>query len=221
LYKLSTSREAARAHLSLHEARAEFSKLVERALAGEPQRVTRYGKEAVVIVSEAEWAKRRKSADTLGGLLADFAERIGFRRRISSSPRLGRNGPSAPTSSARTREPPVYLLDTNIVSLLDPRRHESARELVAWIRRNGAHLSLSVITLGEIEAGVLKLRREGQDRRASEYGALRLAIGERLLSISGAVAVAAAHLVESMRPASIDWRDLLIAATAKRHGLTV
>jgi prevent-host-death family protein len=35
----------------LNEARAEFSKLVERALAGEPQRVTRYGKEAVVIVS--------------------------------------------------------------------------------------------------------------------------------------------------------------------------
>lgn len=33
----------------LHEARAEFSKLVDRALAGEPQRVTRYGKEAVVL----------------------------------------------------------------------------------------------------------------------------------------------------------------------------
>ena len=62
----------------LHEARAEFSKLVERALAGEPQRVTRYGKEAVVIVSEAEWIKQAKSAPKLGHLLADFAERTGF-----------------------------------------------------------------------------------------------------------------------------------------------
>ena len=62
----------------LHEARAEFSKLVERALGGEPQRVTRHGKEAVVIVSEAEWTKRPESAATLGDLLADFAERAGF-----------------------------------------------------------------------------------------------------------------------------------------------
>ncbi len=57
----------------LNEARAEFSKLVERALAGEPQRVTRYGKEAVVIVSEGEWRARCRSAPTLGALLAQHA----------------------------------------------------------------------------------------------------------------------------------------------------
>src|SRR5258708_5850258 len=56
----------------LNEARAEFSKLVERALAGEPQRVTRYGKEAVVIVSEDEWRARRRMP-TLGALLAQHA----------------------------------------------------------------------------------------------------------------------------------------------------
>jgi antitoxin Phd len=55
----------------LNEARAEFSKLVERALDGEPQRVTRYGKEAVVIVSEDEW--RARSVPTLGALLARHA----------------------------------------------------------------------------------------------------------------------------------------------------
>jgi prevent-host-death family protein len=58
----------------INEARAEFSKLVDRALAGEPQRVTRYGKEAVVIVSEAEWRARPRSAPTLGHLLAQYAE---------------------------------------------------------------------------------------------------------------------------------------------------
>jgi prevent-host-death family protein len=71
----------------LHEARAEFSKLVERALNGEPQRVTRHGKEAVVIISEAEWSKISKaSAATLGDLLAGFAERVGFDEDLFSEP---------------------------------------------------------------------------------------------------------------------------------------
>lgn len=57
----------------LNEARADFSKLVERALAGEPQRVTRYGKEAVVIVAEEVWQSCARSAPTLGALLAQHA----------------------------------------------------------------------------------------------------------------------------------------------------
>lgn len=57
----------------INEARAEFSKLVERALAGEPQRVTRYGKEAVIIVSEQAWRSQSRSAPTLGALLAQYA----------------------------------------------------------------------------------------------------------------------------------------------------
>lgn len=57
----------------LNEARAHFSKLIERALAGDPQRVTRYGKEAVIIVSEADWLARCRSAPTLGALLARYA----------------------------------------------------------------------------------------------------------------------------------------------------
>jgi prevent-host-death family protein len=58
----------------MNQARAQFSKLVEGALAGEPQRVTRYGKEAVVIVSEGEWlARGGRSAPTLGALIARHA----------------------------------------------------------------------------------------------------------------------------------------------------
>ena len=62
----------------LHAARAEFSKLVERALAGEPQRVTRYGMQAVVIVSEEEWRKRPKGPGTLADLMIEFAGETGF-----------------------------------------------------------------------------------------------------------------------------------------------
>lgn len=120
---------------------------------------------------------------------------------------------------------PVYLLDTNIVSRLDPRRRERAPELTAWIRQNGSHLFLSVVTLFEIETGVLKLRRDGQGRRAEAYVAMREAIeadfGDRVLPADAATMRAAARLVDEIRPASIEWRDLLIAATARVHGLTV
>jgi len=61
----------------INEARAEFSKVIDRALAGEPQRVTRYGKEAVIIVAESDWRKTPRSASTLGDLFARFAEADG------------------------------------------------------------------------------------------------------------------------------------------------
>ncbi len=43
---------------SLAEAKAKLSEVVERALHEGPQHVTRNGKDAVVVVSEAEWAAR-------------------------------------------------------------------------------------------------------------------------------------------------------------------
>jgi prevent-host-death family protein len=71
---------------SINRARAQFSKLVERALAGEPQRVTRYGKEAVVIVSEQEWRARSRSAPTLGALLARYARAGTIREDVVDRP---------------------------------------------------------------------------------------------------------------------------------------
>lgn len=119
----------------------------------------------------------------------------------------------------------MYILDTNIVSRLDPRRYDTARDLVAWIRRNGGLLFLSVVTLLEIETGILKLRRDGQERRADEYDALRRTIetdfGDRLLPIDAIGALAMARLAEAIRPTVIDWKDLAIAATAQVHGLIV
>ena len=67
---------------ALNEARADFSKVFERALAGEPQRITRYGKEAVVLVSEAEWKAWASepgngSASGKSLTLADVFEKFG------------------------------------------------------------------------------------------------------------------------------------------------
>jgi prevent-host-death family protein len=70
----------------LHEARAEFSKLVDRALSGEPQRVTRHGKEAVVIVSEEQWSKGARSAPTLADLFLKHAGDDGYDEVLGDRP---------------------------------------------------------------------------------------------------------------------------------------
>ena len=62
---------------SLHQARAGLSSLFDKALSGQPQRITRYGKDTVVMVSEADWLTRAKPepANTLGSLLAGHGRR--------------------------------------------------------------------------------------------------------------------------------------------------
>ena len=70
----------------LNEARAEFSKLFDRALAGEPQRVTRHGKDAVMIIAEKEWQGRVRSAPTLGALLARHARAGTMSEPITARP---------------------------------------------------------------------------------------------------------------------------------------
>ena len=57
----------------LHEARSKLSGLIERALRGEPQRIT-HGGDAVVIVSEEMWEARQWRTSTLADL---FVKTIG------------------------------------------------------------------------------------------------------------------------------------------------
>lgn len=119
----------------------------------------------------------------------------------------------------------MYLLDTNIVSLFDPRRIREAESLVYWMREHDSLLFLSTITVIEIEAGILKLGREAKNARASQLIALRDSIiadfRDRLLSLDVEVALAVARLAEAIKPMVIDRFDLIVAATARVHGLTV
>jgi len=48
----------------LQDAKAQFSELVERALRGVPQHVTRRGKQAVVVLSEADFKALQRNAST-------------------------------------------------------------------------------------------------------------------------------------------------------------
>jgi predicted nucleic acid-binding protein len=116
-----------------------------------------------------------------------------------------------------------YLLDTNVVSMLDPRRHSQAPKLIDWLDRNGASLFLSVMSITEIDAGILKLRRERKNERADELENLVTAIladfGDRVLPIDTETARHIARLGELAHRQPIGLPDLIIAATAVRHGL--
>ncbi len=119
----------------------------------------------------------------------------------------------------------MYLLDTSVVSLFDPRRIAEGGPLIAWIRQNDPLLFISTITLTEMEAGILKLVRERKQARANELVALRDGLiadyRDRLLPLDVDVALAVARIAESIRPMVIERTDLIIAATASVHNLTV
>lgn len=119
----------------------------------------------------------------------------------------------------------MYLLDTSVVSTLDPRRRKRAAELVGWLERNGASLYLSVMTIAEIEAGILKLEREGKQQRASELSALLEAIitgfEDRVLPMDVLTARHVARLGAATYRRPVELPDLIVAATAQRHGLIV
>ena len=51
---------------TLQDAKARFSAVVDAALAGEPQAVTRRGKPAVVVVGAEDWARMTSAARATG-----------------------------------------------------------------------------------------------------------------------------------------------------------
>jgi toxin FitB len=119
----------------------------------------------------------------------------------------------------------MYLLDTNIVSTLDLRRHQHAPALIEWLERNGSSLFLSVVTIAELDAGVLKLLREGKNQRADEIagfvGAILTDFSDRVLAMDVETARHVARLGEVAHRQPVGFPNLIIAATAARHGLIV
>jgi prevent-host-death family protein len=57
---------------TVQDARAHFGDVIDAALKGKPQRVSRRGKETVVIVSENEWRKLAAPKPNFGEFLATF-----------------------------------------------------------------------------------------------------------------------------------------------------
>jgi toxin FitB len=116
-----------------------------------------------------------------------------------------------------------FLLDTNVVS--EALRPQPDARVLAWLRANEARAWLSVLTIGEIEAGI----RGAPDPRRAQ--ALRAWLDEvlipqfthRLLPLDLAVARRWGERTAAARASGtpVGAVDALIAATAARHGLAV
>ena len=114
----------------------------------------------------------------------------------------------------------MFLIDTDVVSAL--RKRNRHPEIARWVEaQRSADLYLSVVTVGEIERGI-----ERQQRRDPVHAHALAAWLDRLIALYGnrilAVDLSAArrwgrlsHLIGH------GGADLLIAATALEHGLTV
>ena len=114
----------------------------------------------------------------------------------------------------------TFLIDTDVLSAL--RRRERSPAAVRWVEtQRTADLYLSVVTVGEIERGITQQQRHDPsfaqelaywlDRVLAWYG-------DRILPVDSATARRWGRLSATH---GHDSADLLIAATALEHGLTV
>ena len=115
----------------------------------------------------------------------------------------------------------MYLLDTNVISEL--RKPQADANVVAWAKSVTApRMFISVVTLKELETGVLRMERrepaQGKVLRTWLKRHVMPAFDARILPVDAAVALRCAHL---QVPDQANESDALIAATALVHGLTV
>ena len=118
----------------------------------------------------------------------------------------------------------MWLLDTNVISETRKIRSGKADANVArWISgKDTAAMFISVITLQELETGVLRIEKKDAARgsilREWLEWSVRPAFAGRILPVDEKVALKSAQLqVPDPKPAM----DCLLAATALVHGLTL
>ncbi|MDR3390547.1 MAG: type II toxin-antitoxin system VapC family toxin [Sulfuriferula sp.] len=118
-----------------------------------------------------------------------------------------------------------WLLDT--CALSEYAKKAPATKVIAWLdEQDEASLFISVITLGEIEKGILKLRK-ADPRRSQKLtawlGKVEQRFAGRILPLDAATlhvwAQIAAHTELAGQPTPV--MDSLLMATAQCHGLTV
>jgi toxin FitB len=121
----------------------------------------------------------------------------------------------------------VYLVDTNVISAAAPSKAAAPAGLVTWMDQRSAALYLSAVTIAEIEDGIAKARREGATRKAKQLTdwletVLHL-YADRILAFDVPAARMAGGLSDRARGAghAPGFADVVIAATARCHGLTI
>jgi toxin FitB len=120
-----------------------------------------------------------------------------------------------------------YLVDTNVISATSPTIVIRRPELIEWMDSHSSDLFLSAVTIAEIADGIAKAKREGAKRKAANLSAwLRTVLhlyGDRVLPFDASTAEIAGVLADLARGRghSPNFADIAIAATARRHGLTI
>jgi len=123
----------------------------------------------------------------------------------------------------------MYLLDTNVISAVSPRRHRDDRTtaVARWLEANSEGLWLSVITASEVASGIAKAHRSGAVRHAAElhewWDEIAYGFADRILPLDLAAAKLAGEMLDRARAGGVEpgFEDAAIAAIAERAGLTV
>ncbi len=112
-----------------------------------------------------------------------------------------------------------YLLDTNIVS--EVRKPKPHGGVTAWLTRlQDEQLFLSAVTLGELQAGVERVRvQDPAKAQEIELWLDRLSGSYQVIPMDGACFREWGRLMEGRPDRLIE--DVMIAATARVHGLVV
>lgn len=114
----------------------------------------------------------------------------------------------------------MYLLDTDVVSVL--RKDEGASNLTGWMSaQRMPDLYISVVSIGEIERGITRQQRRNPAfalTLASWLDDVLALYGDRILPVDLPVARRWGTLSGAL---GHQGEDLMIAATALEHGLTV
>lgn len=115
----------------------------------------------------------------------------------------------------------TYLLDTNVLS--ETRKRQPEAGVANWIAATPPdRLHVSVLTLGEIEQGIARVRGRGDQNQASALERwlrdVQAGFEDRVLPVTLPVAAAWGRQ-QYTRPLPVI--DALLAATARVHSLTV
>lgn len=115
----------------------------------------------------------------------------------------------------------IYLLDTNVLS--ETRKRRPAAGVTDWITVTPPdRLHVSVLTLGEIEQGIARIRSRADWQQAAALERwlrdVETGFADRVLPVTLPVAVAWGRQQYAQPVPAI---DALIAATARVHGMTV
>ena len=121
----------------------------------------------------------------------------------------------------------MYLLDTNVLSDLNPDKPGPNQRVADWLRRNGDKCYLSAVTLTEVAYGIAWLRHKKATARAGRLAQWLDQImrhhAARILPVDTDIALQAGLLLATARVAGVepDTTDAWIGATAHVHGLEV